>query len=123
MTTWTSGELTTIGTADEVQVAALRRDGTPRAPRIVWVVRLGDDLYVRSVNGSTAAWFQGVQARPEGRVQGGGVAKDVTFAAADPGLNDQIDTAYQVKYRRYPSPVKAITSQQARATTLRLVPR
>jgi hypothetical protein len=25
---------------------------------IIWVIRLGDDLYVRSVNGRTAAWFQ-----------------------------------------------------------------
>lgn len=58
MTTWTSNELNKIGTAEELQIASLRRDGTLRKPVIIWVVRLGDDLYVRSVNGRTSAWFQ-----------------------------------------------------------------
>jgi len=55
MTTWTSEELNKIGTAEELQIASLRRDGTLRKPVIIWVVRLGDDLYVRSVNGRTMA--------------------------------------------------------------------
>ncbi len=57
MTTWTSDELDKIGKAEELQIASLRRDGTLRNPVTIWVVRLGDDLYVRSVNGRTAAWF------------------------------------------------------------------
>ena len=67
----------------------------------IWVVRLGDDLYVRSVNGRTGAWFRGTQVRHEGHIQAGGVDKDVTFVEADPGINDQIDEAYRTKYRRY----------------------
>jgi hypothetical protein len=55
MTTWTSDELTKIGTADELEIASLRRDGTLRNSVTIWVVRHGDDLYVRSVNGPTAA--------------------------------------------------------------------
>ena len=45
----------------------------------IWVVRLGDDLYVRSVNGRNAAWFRGVQTDYEGHIHAGGVDKDVTF--------------------------------------------
>jgi hypothetical protein len=55
MSAWTSEELTGIGTATELQIASRRRDGTLRSPRTIWVVRLGDDLYVRSMYGSSAA--------------------------------------------------------------------
>src|SRR5437879_3049374 len=99
MTTWTPDELTRIGAAEELEIAALRRDGTLRHPVTIWVVRHGDDLYVRSVNGPTAAWFRGTQARHQGRIWAGGLEKDVTFVDAD--HDDQLDAAYRAKYRRY----------------------
>ena len=124
MTVWTSDELDKIGTAEELQIAALRRDGTLRNPVTIWVVRHGDDLYVRSVNGRTGAWFRGTQVRHEGHIQAGGVDKDVTFVEADPTINDQIDTAYRTKYRRYGANiVNTIVSSEARSATIKLVPR
>ena len=125
MTTWTSEELKKIGTAEELQIASLRRDGTLRPPVTIWVVRLGNDLYVRSVNGRISAWFRGVQVRHEGRIQAGGVEKAVTFVEeAAPDINDQIDTAYRTKYRRYAaSIISHITSSGARSATIKLVPR
>ena len=65
MTTWTSDELNKIGRAEELQIASLRRDGTLQKPVIIWVVRVGDDLYVRPIHGRTSAWFRGTQARHE----------------------------------------------------------
>jgi hypothetical protein len=122
MTTWTSDELTKIGTAEELEIASLRRDGTLRNPVTIWVVRLSDDLYVRSVNGRTAAWFRGTQVRHEGHIHAGGVEKDVTFVDADPDLNDQIDAAYRTKYRRYAaSIIRSILSPDARSATIKLV--
>ena len=124
MTTWTSEELTKIGTAEELQITSLRRDGTLRKPVTIWGVRLGDDLYVRSVNGRTGVWFRGTQVRHEGHIQAGGVDKDVTFVDADPGINDQIDAAYRTKYRRYAaSIISTIVSPEARSATIKLVPR
>ena len=123
MTAWTNDELNRIGTAEELDITTLRRDGTPRRPLPIWVVRHGDDLYVRSVNGPTAAWYRGAQARGEGHIRAGGIAKEVTFADADPALADRIDDAYRVKYRRYPSIVPSIVRPEARAATLKLVPR
>ena len=124
MTTWTSDELTKIGTAEELQIASLRVDGTLRKPVIIWVVCLGDDLYVRSVNGRTSAWFRGMQTRHEGHIRAGGVDKDVTFVEdADSEINEQIDAAYRTKYRRYPSSVDHINSPTARTATIKLVPR
>lgn len=48
MITWTNDELAKIGAAEELHIAALRSDGTLRNPVTIWIVRLGDDLYVRS---------------------------------------------------------------------------
>ena len=124
MTTWTSVELNKIGKAEELQLASVRDDGTLGKPVIIWVVRLGDDLYVRSVNGRSGSWFRGLQARHEGHLRAGGVDKDVTFVEDDdPTLNEQIDAAYRAKYRHYPSAVDHITSPAARAATVKLVPR
>jgi hypothetical protein len=124
MKTWTSDELNKIGEAEELRIASLRSDGTQRKPVIIWVVRLGEDLYVRSVNGRNGAWFRGTQVRYVGHVQAGDVEKDVTFVEeADSEINKQIDAAYHKKYRRYPSSVDHINSPTARTATIKLVPR
>jgi hypothetical protein len=39
MSTWTSDELTRIAAADELEIAALRADGTLRRPVTIWMVR------------------------------------------------------------------------------------
>jgi hypothetical protein len=125
MTVWTSDELNKVGNAEELLIASLRADGTLRKPRIIWVVRLGDDLYVRSVNGRTSDWFRGVQTRHEGHIRAGGVDKDVSFVEIpDLNINEQIDAAYATKYRRYAaSIISHINGSEARAATIKLVPR
>src|SRR5512141_3131505 len=124
MTTWTNDELKKIGTAEELQLASLRRDGSLRNFVTIWVVRHGDDLYVRSVNGRSSKWVSGIQARHAGRIRAGRVDKDVTFVEeSDPALNDQIDAAYRAKYRRYAaSIVNSCLTPEARAATIKLVP-
>lgn len=123
--TWTRDELNKIGADEELRIAPLRRDGTLRKPVTIWVVRLGDDLYVRSVNGRAAAWFRGTQARNEGHIRAGGVDKDVTFVEEiNANLNDQIDAAYRTKYRRYSTGIiGSIVTPDARSATIKLVPR
>jgi hypothetical protein len=51
MKTWTHGELNQIGAAEELEIAPVGRDGTLRRAVTIWVVRFGDDLYVRSAYG------------------------------------------------------------------------
>ena len=100
MSTWTSDELDRIGEAEELEIASLRRDGTLRKPVTIWVVRHGDELYVRSVNGRAGSWFRGAQARQEAQIRAGGVDKDVVLIETDE-VNDETDAAYRTKYRRY----------------------
>ncbi len=123
MAAWTSDELTKIGAAEELEIAPRRPDGTLRNPVPIWVVGVGDDLYVRSWGGRGGAWFRGAQARREGHIQAGGVDKDVRFLDADPDLQDKIDDAYRTKYRRHGGQyVDPMVCPDARATTMKLVP-
>jgi len=124
MATWTSDELNKIGHAEELEIAPARDDGTLREPTTIWVVRVGDDLYVRSYRGAGGAWFRATQRSQEGRIWAGDVEKDVTFGyVSDSGLNDQIDAAYRTKYRKYPQYVAPMLTADVRATTIKLVPR
>jgi hypothetical protein len=58
MSTWTEQELRAVGTATELRISTRRSGGTLRPPVPIWVVRAGDDLYVRSYKGNGGAGFQ-----------------------------------------------------------------
>ncbi len=125
MSDWTVDELAKIETADELQIAPLRRDGTQRDPVTIWVVRNGDDVFVRAFKGPEGWWYRTTQARHEGHIRAGGVDKDVSFVVeTDAGTNEKIDTAYRTKYQRYDAQfVDPMVAPPARAATLKLVPR
>jgi hypothetical protein len=120
MSAWTEDELSRIGKASELQIAGRRTDDSLRKLVVIWQVRVGDDIYVRSVNGPDAAWFKGTQIRGEGHIESAGVGKDVVFTR-DTSKDAEIDIAYRSKYGTGSS-VQSITSQIATSTTLRVDP-
>jgi hypothetical protein len=121
---WGSDELERIAAAEELQLESARSDGTLRRPVTIWVVRLGDDLYVRSVYGRTSNWFRGTQVRHQGHISAGGVDKDVLFVDPSDDVNDEIDAAYRTKYHDQPvAYVDPIVTPEARAATVKLLPR
>jgi hypothetical protein len=87
VTGWTSDELDRIGAADELEVTPLGS----RSPVTIWVVRDGDDLYVRSWRGRSGNWFRAAQRQGEGRISASGVDKDVVFVGADDDVNNAVD--------------------------------
>jgi len=111
--------------AEELQIAALRADGTLRKPVTIWVVRVGDDLYVRSAYGRTSAGFRGVMARHQGQIRAGGFERDVTFVEEiNPDMDDRIDAAYLTKNSRYPQYVAPMVTAEVRAAIIiKLEPR
>ncbi len=125
MAAWNADELSRIGGTDEIQMAARRRDGSLHDPVTIWVVRDGDDLYVRSYRGEGGAWFRNTRTHHEGHISAGGVEKDITLVdATDPGTNTQVDAAYRTKYSRFGAQfLDPMVAQPARSTTMRLVPR
>ena len=124
MSGWTTDELARIAQSDELDLSSQRRDGSLRDPVTMWVVRDGDELYVRSMHGRAGAWFRGTQTRHRGHIRSAGVAKDVTFIVdTDPAVNDRIDAAYRGKYRRYGANiVGSVVNPDSRASTIKLVP-
>jgi hypothetical protein len=124
MRDWTAEELDKIGAADELEIAALRPDGTLRPTTIIWVVRVGDELYVRSYRGRRGGWFRSVLQRPEGLIRAAGLTRDVAFQEPDDADHAAIDQAYRTKYARYArSYVDPMVSPDATAATLRLIAR
>ncbi len=124
MTSWTGDELRAIGEADELKLASVRSDGTLRPYVTMWVVRAGDELYVRSAYGPENGWYRRARSSGIGRVRAGGVQKDVTFADASVGVHPVIDAAYHTKYDRYGERiVRTVVGDAVAPLTIRLVPR
>ena len=121
---WTADELARIEGATELRLASRRRDGTLRPFVRIWVVRAGDDVYVRSAYGHANGWFRRAQASGQGQIRAGGVERDVMFEEPAPDLAGVIHTAYHAKYDRYgPRMVGTVVSPEAARSTLRLIPR
>jgi len=124
MTAWTSDELDRIQAAEELQLASARSDGSLRPYVTMWVVRVGDDAYVRSAYGPANPWYRRARSSGVGRIRAGGVERDVSFDEAETGVHAAIDAAYHAKYDRYgPRIVRSVVGPQAEALTIRLVPR
>ncbi len=124
MTTWPQDELTRIGRTDELQISSRRPDGDLRPYVTIWVVRSGDDLYVRSAYGPDNGWFRRAKASGLGRIRARGVERDVAFEVPGPEVDADLRAAYQAKYNRHgPAIVGAVVSSRAARSTLRLVPR
>lgn len=120
---WTRKELDLIGAAQELEIAARRRDGSLRQPLPIWVVRVGDELYVRSWRGTDGGWYRTARTTHEARVSAGGIERDVSLPDAGDDVGDDVDAAYRAKYGRNSSYVEAMIAPPARATTLKLAPR
>jgi hypothetical protein len=124
MTAWTADQLERIGNADELRIASRRPDGSLRPFVTIWVVRSGDDIYVRSAHGPANPWFRRAIASGEGRIRAGGVERDVGFEDPGSALDADLHAAYHAKYDRYgPRMVGTVVSPEAAKSTLRLVPR
>ena len=126
MASWTSDELRRIGDVEELELASRRPDATLRPYVTMWVVRAGDELYVRSAYGPDNPWYRRAKASGAGRIRAGGMERDVTFAEAytDAGVHAAIDAAYHAKYDRHgPAIVGTVVGDRAAAVTIRLLPR
>ena len=123
MATWNSHDVDRIASSEELDLASRRADRTLSGFVTMWVVRVGDDLYVRSAGGADRPWYRHAVARGVGTVRAGSAERDVIFATADPATQGAIDAAYHTKYDRYgPKIVGSVVGAQAHDVTIRLVP-
>jgi hypothetical protein len=122
MSAWTENQLRRVSAAQELQIAPVRRSGALRARTTIWAVRAGDDVYVRAAYGPDTGWYRVARTGGQARIWAGGVEADVRLEDADADALDLVDEAYREKYGRHSTIVDGITNDQARATTLRLIP-
>ena len=81
MAAWTADELRRIAGADELQIAPVRRNGELRRETPIWVVRVGDDPYVRSAYRADSGWH-GVASTSHSSVVQRGRGLKIGFSAA-----------------------------------------
>lgn len=124
MSEWTAADLDRIGSATELEITTRKADGSLRPYVPIWVVRVGDELFVRSWRGQAGAWYRHARQRPDGRVRVGRTERDVTFELPQTAPDEEIDRAYQAKYGRHGDTyVGPMTGPDARAATVRLIAR
>ena len=123
--TWSAEELARISSADELQIAVRRRDESLRRWVPIWVVCVGDQVYVRTWYRRDNGWFGQVlgSRRAQVRVPGVAAAVAVLDVADDAELRPGVDAAYRTKYGRYGrTTVDRMVNDDAAATTLLLSP-
>ena len=69
----------------------------------IWVVRVGNELYVRSYRGPTGNWYRRARNTGHGRIRVARTERTVVFTTADPSTRAAVDDAYRAKYGRYGS--------------------
>jgi hypothetical protein len=69
MSRWSERDLDLIGAADEIIVAPDRADHTPDPAVPIWVVRVGDALYVRSYRGPSGGWYRRARGNGNARIR------------------------------------------------------
>ncbi len=122
---WGQSELDLVGSATELDLATRRPDQSLSRYTTMWVVRVGDDLFVRSAYGPDSAWYRRATRHLRGRIRAGGEELDALFVhlAPDDPAHATIDQAFHAKYDRYgPRIVGTVVGGQAANVTLRLDP-
>jgi hypothetical protein len=120
---WTQTELDRIGHAEDLQLASGGDDEVLSPYVTMWVVRVGEELFVRSAGGPNRPWYRRAKASGGGRIRADGIERDVTFEEAPVGVNSEIDAVYHEKYDHYGATIVGhVTGGVSHAVTIRLVP-
>lgn len=130
MSAWTPEELRTISEAEEIELAPLAHDGTPRKGVIMWVVTNGTDVFVRSVRGTSARWYRDVTQTgrahltlPSTSPAAGRLAREVAFEPVNEVLNQAVTDAYNAKYASQPDEFRSpMVEGPSLEATLKVVP-
>ncbi|MCC6763480.1 MAG: DUF2255 family protein [Deltaproteobacteria bacterium] len=96
---WPVDELSLLGRTGEIAISSRRADGSDSPWWPIWVVRVGDDVYVRSTDGPDKIWFRNALRRRRGRIRAGDTVIESVFVDHQDGPQENITAAYRAKYR------------------------
>lgn len=118
---WQSN-LPNIAQTDDLHISPLRDDGvTYGTPTWIWSVVVNDNLYVRAYHGLQSRWYQAAMRQKAGLIHATDMSLKVSFEPVEGAINDEIDHAYQSKYRGSPY-LNSMIGARARAATVRILP-
>lgn len=111
-----------LADVEEIDIAFRRPNGSIGSTPI-WVVQVGEDIFVRSVRGTRGGWYRRLRADPDGEVRDGGHTHPVhAEPVADERTLGEVTGAYQTKYGDSPY-VRPLLEGSSIGATLRLHPR
>lgn len=115
-------ELQAIDEADDLHIAPFREDGvTYGTPTWIWSVVVNNDLYVRAYHGTSSRWYKAAMSQRAGKIEAGGMTKQVRFEPVHGNINQRIDEAYRKKYQSSPY-LDAMIGGRASAATVVILP-
>ena len=131
---WSTEQLQLLDAAVELNIAVPRPDGALGRWTTVWVVCVGQGVFVRSWHRRETGWFGRAVTTGRARIRAIGLETDVAVvdlgrtgdrSGEEPQLQgelfDEVDSAYRTKYGAFgDATVGAMVSAHARVTTLRL---
>jgi hypothetical protein len=124
--TWTPEQLQKIGASDELDIAVHRADGSLRRWVPIWVVRVDENVYVRTWYRRADGWFGHAIESVGARIRVPDVQADVTIAdvgSDSPDPRADVDDAYRRKYGHFgEATVGRMVADSAAETTLWLQP-
>jgi len=117
----TADALQHLADVEEIRIGFRRPDGSTRSVPI-WVVQVGDHIYVRLVRGPKGGWYRRLRANPDGEVRDGEHRHPVRAEpVTDASTIDQVTRAYESKYGSSPF-VRPLLGGPSVEATLRLDP-
>jgi hypothetical protein len=117
----TADALHHLADVEEIRIGVRRPDGSTRSVPI-WVVRVGDHIYVRSVRGPKGGWYRRLRANPDGEVRDADHRHLVhAELVTDADTIAEVTRAYATKYEGSPF-VRPLLGGPSVDATLRLDP-
>lgn len=118
---WSRDQLERIGQTQVLRVSSYRPDGSLRRWTPIWVVRIGDHLYVRSAFGRDSDWYRNAMRHQAARIRAGDIETDVALQPVnDTTTNAEVEEAYKAKYGDQPGALRPMLEPAAAETTVRL---
>jgi len=122
MADWAEAELDEISGTEELRISSPKQDGSMGRPVTIWVVRVGQGLYVRSADGPHSRWLSRADSAQSSTVAAGTVTREVTLE--QPAVREEeISEAYRQKYAISGAAwIANLLTPLASATTRALIP-
>lgn len=117
---WSGAELAALGGAVELEIAVPRPDGSLRRWTPIWVVRVDEQVYVRTWQRRETGWYGHAVASGRARVRVPGLTVDVVVADVGRTARADVDAAYRAKYSG--AGATSVVTDPAADSTLRLAP-